>query len=179
MRYQAALRPDRSCLARRKGWPDRRCAPYAHPARCDTTRAQPRLGATEDSCAVARVIARAALITEARFAPPIHDIRAAETHVATPAYAQAAVQRRRKHHRLHVMLAPLVLIFVVFYFLMIRPQQQRMKALQATIDAVKKGDSVVTGGGLLGKVVKVDDKFVEFELAPERQGPRGQGTLAE
>jgi preprotein translocase subunit YajC len=62
-------------------------------------------------------------------------------------------------------MAPLLLIFVVFYFLLIRPQNKRMKEHRAQIDAVKKGDRVVTGGGLLGKVTKVDDSEVEIELA--------------
>ena len=62
-------------------------------------------------------------------------------------------------------MAPLLLIFVVFYFLLIRPQNKRMKEHRAQIDAVKKGDRVVTGGGLLGKVTKVDDGEVEIELA--------------
>jgi preprotein translocase subunit YajC len=60
---------------------------------------------------------------------------------------------------------PLVLVFVIFYFLMIRPQQKRMKDHQAQIMAVKKNDRVVTGGGLLGKVTKVTDTEVEVELA--------------
>ena len=60
---------------------------------------------------------------------------------------------------------PLVLIFVIFWFLMIRPQQKRMKEHQAQIAAVKKGDRVVTGGGLIGKVTKVSDTEVEVELA--------------
>ena len=59
---------------------------------------------------------------------------------------------------------PLVLIFVIFWFLLIRPQQKRMKDHQAQIAAVKKGDRVVTGGGLLGKVTKVTDSEVEVEL---------------
>ena len=59
---------------------------------------------------------------------------------------------------------PLVLIFVIFWFLMIRPQQKRMKDHQAAIAAVKKGDSVVTGGGLIGKVTKVSDTEVEIDL---------------
>ena len=59
---------------------------------------------------------------------------------------------------------PLVLVFVIFYFLMIRPQQKRMKEHQAQIMAVKKGDRVVTGGGLIGKVTKVSDTEVEVEL---------------
>ncbi|MBA3666769.1 MAG: preprotein translocase subunit YajC [Sphingomonas sp.] len=60
---------------------------------------------------------------------------------------------------------PLVLIFVIFWFLMIRPQQKRAKEHQAAIAAVKKGDRVVTGGGLIGKVTKVSDTEVEVELA--------------
>ena len=60
---------------------------------------------------------------------------------------------------------PLVLVFVIFYFLMIRPQTRRMKEHQAQIAAVKKGDRVVTGGGLIGKVTKVTDTEVEVELA--------------
>ena len=60
---------------------------------------------------------------------------------------------------------PLVLVFVIFYFLMIRPQQRRMKEHQAQIMAVNKNDRVVTGGGLIGKVTKVTDTEVEVELA--------------
>jgi preprotein translocase subunit YajC len=66
---------------------------------------------------------------------------------------------------------PLVLIFIIFWFLLIRPQQKRMKEHQAQIQAVKKGDRVVTGGGLIGKVTKVGDTEVEVELA---QGVRVQ-----
>jgi preprotein translocase subunit YajC len=66
---------------------------------------------------------------------------------------------------------PLVLVFVIFWFLLIRPQQKRMKDHQAEIAAVKKGDRVVTGGGLIGKVTKVGDTEVEVELA---QGVRVQ-----
>ena len=60
---------------------------------------------------------------------------------------------------------PLVLVFVIFYLLMIRPQQKRMKDHQAQIMAVKKGDRVVTGGGLVGKVTRVMETEVEVELA--------------
>ena len=68
---------------------------------------------------------------------------------------------------------PLVLVFVIFWFLMIRPQQRRMKAHQAAILAVKKGDRVVTGGGLIGKVTRVGEHEVEVELA---QGMRVQAV---
>lgn len=64
-----------------------------------------------------------------------------------------------------IQMMPLVLIFVIFWFLLIRPQQQRMKQHRQTIEAVKKGDSIVTGGGLIGKVTKVDGDTVEVEIA--------------
>jgi|SRR5688572_23097461 len=63
------------------------------------------------------------------------------------------------------MVAPLLLIFVIFYFLMIRPQARRMKQHQAMLAAVKKNDVVVTNGGLVGKVTKVDETEVEVEIA--------------
>ncbi len=62
-------------------------------------------------------------------------------------------------------LVPLLFVFLIFYVLMIRPQQRRMKEHQATIAAVKKGDQVVTAGGIRGKVVKVSDDEVEVEIA--------------
>ena len=62
-------------------------------------------------------------------------------------------------------LAPWLLIFVIFYVLMIRPQQQRVKQHQAEIAAVKKGDEVITGGGIRGRVTKVSDDEVEVEIA--------------
>jgi preprotein translocase subunit YajC len=60
---------------------------------------------------------------------------------------------------------PLVAIFIIFYFLLIRPQQRRLKEHRALVDAVKRGDTVVTGGGLIGKVTKVEDAEVEVEIA--------------
>ena len=56
-----------------------------------------------------------------------------------------------------IQILPLLFVFVIFYMLMIRPQQRRMKEHQATIAAVKKGDEVVTAGGVRGKVTKVSD----------------------
>ena len=74
---------------------------------------------------------------------------------------------------------PLVLVFVIFYFLMIRPQQRRMKAHQAQIMAVKKGDRVVTGGGLIGKVTKVTDTEVEVELGQDIKVMAVKSTLTQ
>lgn len=60
---------------------------------------------------------------------------------------------------------PMVLIFVIFWFLMIRPQQKQMKEHRAKIAAAKKGDGIVTGGGLIGKITKDEGEIVEIEIA--------------
>ncbi len=60
---------------------------------------------------------------------------------------------------------PLILMFVAMYFLMIRPQQKRAKEQKAMMDALAKGDEVVTAGGLLGKVSKVSDGYVTLEVS--------------
>ncbi len=63
-------------------------------------------------------------------------------------------------------LLPLVLIFVVFYFLLIRPQQKRVKEHKAMVEALRRGDRVVTAGGLIGKVSKVlNDSEIQVEIA--------------
>ena len=59
---------------------------------------------------------------------------------------------------------PLVLMFVIFYFLLIRPQQKRAKEHSAMVAALAKGDEVVTNGGLLGKITQVGDNFVTLEV---------------
>ncbi|WP_260597874.1 preprotein translocase subunit YajC [Sphingomonas endolithica] len=82
------------------------------------------------------------------------------------AYAQTAGTATSAGFAQFMGIAPLLLVFVVFYFLMIRPQQRRMKMLQASVAAVKKGDNVVTSGGIMGKVTKVEDNVVEVEIAP-------------
>ena len=64
-----------------------------------------------------------------------------------------------------VSLLPLVLMFVVLYFVMIRPQMKRQKEHKAMIEALSKGDEVVTAGGLLGKVSKLGDTYLGVELA--------------
>ena len=61
---------------------------------------------------------------------------------------------------------PLVLMFVVLYFVMIRPQMKKQKEHRAMIDALAKGDEVATAGGLLGKVTKLGDAYLTLELTP-------------
>jgi preprotein translocase subunit YajC len=60
---------------------------------------------------------------------------------------------------------PIVGMVAIFWFLLIRPQMRRQKEHQAKIAGVKKGDQVVTAGGLLGKVIKVDEQYAEIEIA--------------
>lgn len=65
-----------------------------------------------------------------------------------------------------VQFMPLILIFVVFYFLLIRPQQRKMKEHKAMLDSVRRGDRVVTGGGIIGVVTKVGpDDEIQVEIA--------------
>ncbi len=60
---------------------------------------------------------------------------------------------------------PMIALFVIFYFLLIRPQQKRQKEHRNMVAGLAKGDEVVTMGGLLGKITKVDDNFVTVEIA--------------
>ncbi len=81
----------------------------------------------------------------------------------SPAYAQAAGDGGAGGM---LQLLPLVLIFVVFYFLLIRPQQKKMKAHRTMVEALKRGDKVITGGGLVGTVTKAPDGGeVQVEIA--------------
>jgi preprotein translocase subunit YajC len=77
-----------------------------------------------------------------------------------------------------VQLFPLLLIFVVFYLFLIRPQQKRAKAHEAKIAGVQKNDDVVTAGGLMGKVTKVADDHVEVEIAPNVRVKVVKSTIA-
>ena len=100
---------------------------------------------------------------------------------ASPAYAAAAgsAPSGAGGAAFLLQMAPLLLIFVLFYFLMIRPQQQRMKTHQATIAAVQRGDTVVTAGGLIGKVTRVEENEVEVEIAQGVRVKVVKGTLSE
>ena len=81
----------------------------------------------------------------------------------TPAYAQAA---GGDANSMLVSLLPFVLIFVIMYFLILRPQQKRVKDHAELVKNLRRGDTIVTSGGLVGKVTKVvDDDQVEMEIA--------------
>lgn len=65
--------------------------------------------------------------------------------------------------------APLILMFVVMYFLMIRPQQKKAKEQRDMLDALAKGDEVATASGILGRVSKVTDSYITLEIAPNTE----------
>ncbi|MFS8038051.1 preprotein translocase subunit YajC [Xanthobacter sp. AM11] len=83
----------------------------------------------------------------------------------TPAFAQGATGAGGGADML-IQLAPFLLIFVVMYFLILRPQQKRAKAHQEMVTALRRGDVVVTAGGLVGKVTRVvDEAEIELQIA--------------
>lgn len=63
-----------------------------------------------------------------------------------------------------IQIIPFLLVFLIMYFLLLRPQQQRLKQHQAMLSALRRGDQVVTGGGIIGKVTKVKDTEDEVEV---------------
>lgn len=78
-----------------------------------------------------------------------------------------------------IQLAPFILIFVVFYFLLIRPQQQRMKKHREMIENLRRGDEVVTAGGMIGKVTRIAENEITVELAEGVRVKVIKSTLSE
>ena len=79
-----------------------------------------------------------------------------------------------------IQIAPLVLIFAVFYFLLIRPQQKKMKDHRAMVEALSKGDKVVTAGGLVGKISKIEsDRIALVEISDNVEVQVVRSTITE
>ena len=94
----------------------------------------------------------------------------------SPAYAQAS----GGGGDFLIQLVPILLMFVIFYVLLLRPQQQRQKQLREMISNLRRGDVVVTSGGIIGKVTKVrDDNEIEVEIADNTRVRVIKGTVAE
>jgi preprotein translocase subunit YajC len=102
----------------------------------------------------------------------------------SPAFAQAAPAAGGDPGFIGFL--PIILMFVLLYFLMIRPQMKRAKEQKAMIEALQKGDEVVTAGGIVGKITKISDQYVTVEVAPNTelvmqrsavQVPLPKGTL--
>ena len=69
----------------------------------------------------------------------------------------------------YIGLLPIVLMFVLLYFLMIRPQMKRAKEAKAMVEALQKGDEVITAGGVLGRITKISDGYISLEIAPNTE----------
>lgn len=81
--------------------------------------------------------------------------------IITPAYAQAA----SGGNALFELLFPLIMVFAIIYFMILRPQQKRQREHEAMVNTVSRGDTVITQGGLVGKVAKIGDDELEVDFA--------------
>jgi preprotein translocase subunit YajC len=102
--------------------------------------------------------------------------------IISSAYAQAAPSADPGF----IGFLPIILMFVLLYFLMIRPQMKRAKETKAMIEALQKGDEVVTAGGVVGRITKMGEQYLTLEIAPETEvvvqraavsAPLPKGTL--
>lgn len=89
------------------------------------------------------------------------------------AYAQAAGGTEQQI----IGFLPIILMFVVLYFLMIRPQMKRAKEHKTMLEALKKGDEVVTSGGLVGRITKVAESYVTIEVARAPDSKSGDSAI--
>jgi preprotein translocase subunit YajC len=85
--------------------------------------------------------------------------------IISPAFAQSAPSGDPGY----IGLLPIVLMFVLLYFLMIRPQMKRAKETKQMIEALQKGDEVVTAGGVVGRITKMGDAYISLEIAPNTE----------
>ena len=94
-----------------------------------------------------------------------------------PAYAQSAPAAPFGSDL--VSFLPMVAIFVVFYFLLIRPQQKKAKEAKAMLEALQKGDEIVTAGGVLGRISKIGDQYLTIEIATGTEVMVQRGAVAQ
>ena len=83
------------------------------------------------------------------------------------AYAQAAAPTAAANPLMSFL--PLVILFGIFYFMLIRPQMKRAKEQKQMIDALQKGDEVITAGGVVGRITKISDAYLSIEIAPNTE----------
>jgi preprotein translocase subunit YajC len=95
----------------------------------------------------------------------------------SPAFAQAAPAASQTDSLLTFL--PMVAIFVVFYFLLIRPQQKKQKEARAMLESLNKGDEVVTAGGVVGRISKLSDQYATIEIAPNTEMVVQRGAIAQ
>jgi preprotein translocase subunit YajC len=97
--------------------------------------------------------------------------------VITPAYAQSAPGAPFGGDLMQFL--PFIAIFVVFYFLLIRPQQKKAKEAKAMLEALQRGDEVVTAGGILGRIAKLGDQYVTVEVADKTEITVQRGAISQ
>ena len=98
----------------------------------------------------------------------------------TPAFAQATGASPMGSTDMLIQFAPFVVIFAIMYFLILRPQQQRAKQQRQMVQSARRGDVVVTTGGLIGKITKsTDDIEVEIEIAPNVRARLARSGIAD
>jgi preprotein translocase subunit YajC len=95
----------------------------------------------------------------------------------TPAFAQGAGPAAGGSFILQLL--PFLMIFAIIYFLIIRPQQRRLKEHREMVEAIRRGDTVVTSGGLIGKVTKVDETELTIDIAENTRVRMIRSTVAE
>ena len=176
MRYQAALRPDRSAAPPMRPGRDRAYrqggAPWQAALRKLAVAACRRCASRRMSNGrgVGALLSAGIAASRAQFRRFVAGVRSngctyqAMNSAILPLFSAAANAGQAPPVWLQYL--PFVAMFAIFWFLIIRPQMKRQKELQAKIGGIKKGDQVLTGGGLLGKVIKVDEQYAEIELAP-------------
>jgi len=74
---------------------------------------------------------------------------------------------------------PMIAIFVVFYFLLIRPQQKKAKETRSMLDALEKGNEIVTAGGIVGRITKLSDQYATVEVAPNVEMTIQRGAISQ
>jgi preprotein translocase subunit YajC len=112
-----------------------------------------------------------------RALPITEDLHVLSDFLIAPAYAQGAPASGPGGDLMAFL--PMIAIFVVFYFLLIRPQQKRAKETKAMLQALQKGDEVVTAGGVVGKVSKLTEQYASVEIAPDVEIMVQRGAIAQ
>ena len=94
------------------------------------------------------------------------------------AYAQGAAGAADAGSPLMSFVVPMIFMVVIFYFLLIRPQQKKAKEHKALLDNLKKGDRIITSGGIIGTIVNIDDQLVNVEIADKVRIEMGRPYIA-
>jgi len=97
--------------------------------------------------------------------------------VVNMAYAQGAAAAPEAGSMMSFVV-PMVFMVVIFYFLLIRPQQKKAKEHKALLNGLKEGDQIITSGGILGTIVKIDDQVVNLEIADKVRIEMARSSIA-